>query len=67
MQAADRSVTIAIDELPDNVVIYKFEENDFIFVDLNKNVEKTENISKEKLIGKKLTESVSRGQRVRAF
>ncbi|MEN4046089.1 sensor domain-containing diguanylate cyclase [Sulfurimonas sp. NWX367] len=56
MQGADRSITIAIDELPDNVVIYKFEKNDFIFVDLNKNVEKTENISKKQLIGKKLTE-----------
>ncbi len=57
MQNVNRSVTIAIDELPDNVVIYKFQEDDFIFVDINKNVEKTENISRETLIGKKLTEA----------
>ncbi|UCN00773.1 diguanylate cyclase [Sulfurimonas sp. SWIR-19] len=57
MQNVNASVTIAIDELPDNVVIYKFQDGDFVFVDINKNVEKTENISKKELIGKKLTEA----------
>ncbi|EDZ63714.1 diguanylate cyclase with PAS/PAC sensor [Sulfurimonas gotlandica GD1] len=49
-------INISIDELPDNVVIYRYEDDDFIFVDLNKSAQKTENTSKEKIIGKKLTE-----------
>lgn len=57
MQNVNRSITIAIDEIPDNVAVYKFKEDDFIFVDVNKNVTKTENISKDELIGKKLTEA----------
>ncbi|QOP42893.1 diguanylate cyclase [Sulfurimonas sediminis] len=57
MQNVNATVTIAIDELPDNVVIYKFQDGDFVFVNINKNVEKTEHISKNELIGKKLTEA----------
>ncbi len=57
MQDTSRNVTIAIDEIPDNVAIYKFQEDDFVFVDFNKNAQRTENISKDELIGKKLTEA----------
>ncbi|HIP54589.1 MAG TPA: sensor domain-containing diguanylate cyclase [Sulfurimonas autotrophica] len=56
---ADKSstITIAIDDIPDNVVLYRYEDNDFIFVDINKNVQKTEHIARDELIGKKLTEA----------
>ena len=57
MQNVNENITIARDELLNNVVIYKFQEDDFIFVYMNKNAEKTENISKDELIGKKLTEA----------
>ena len=57
MQNVNKSITIAIDELPDNVVVYKFQEDDFIFVYMNKNAEKTENVAKDELIGKKLAEA----------
>lgn len=50
------NVQMSIDDFPDNVVIYRFVDNDFIFIDLNKNAEVAENISKEQLVGKKLTE-----------
>lgn len=56
---ADKSstITIAIDDIPDNVVLYRYEDNDFIFVDINKNVQKTEHITRDEFIGKKLTEA----------
>ena len=47
-------IEISIDELPDNVVIYRYIDNDFIFIDLNKNAQKLENVSKEFILGKKL-------------
>jgi len=47
-------INISIDELPDNVVIYRYVDNDFIFIDFNKSAQKLENISKSELIGKKL-------------
>jgi diguanylate cyclase (GGDEF)-like protein/PAS domain S-box-containing protein len=50
------NVQMSIDDFPDNVVIYRYVDDDFIFIDLNKNAEVTEDISKEELIGKKLTE-----------
>ncbi|ADN08477.1 GGDEF domain-containing protein [Sulfurimonas autotrophica] len=57
MQDTSKNVTIAIDEIPENVAIYKFEEGDFVIVDFNKNAQKTEHISKEEVVGKKLTEA----------
>ena len=47
-------IKISIDEFPDNVVIYRYVKNDFIFIDFNKNAQKLENISKDTLLGKKL-------------
>jgi len=44
---------IYIDCIPDNVVIYKYKDGDFIFVDFNKSAGKTDSIS-EDAIGKKL-------------
>ena len=55
MESSSTNINISIDELPDNVVIYRFEDDDFIFIDCNKNAQKTENISKDELLGKKLT------------
>ena len=49
-------ITISINDLPDNVVIYRYVKDDFIFIDFNKNAEILENISKDELLGKKLTE-----------
>lgn len=49
------NVQMSIDDVPDNVVIYRYHNDDFIFVDLNKHAEATEDVRKEELIGKKLT------------
>ena len=48
------NIEISIDDFPDNVVIYRYKDDGFIFMDFNKNAQKTENISKEELLGKKL-------------
>ena len=50
------SLEIPIDVIPVNVAVYRYEDGDFIFVDFNSMAEKTEKISKDKLIGKRLTE-----------
>ncbi len=50
------SFSLDIDLLPTNVAIYKKSGDDFIFIAFNKQAEITENISADKLIGKKLTE-----------
>ncbi len=47
---------IDFDLLPVNIAVYRRVDNDFEFVAFNKMAEKTENISSEDLIGKKLTE-----------
>ncbi|MEA3372684.1 MAG: PAS domain S-box protein [Campylobacterota bacterium] len=47
---------IPIDAMSVNIAVYRAEGDDFIFVDFNKAAEKTEQIKKEKLIGKRLTE-----------
>jgi diguanylate cyclase (GGDEF)-like protein/PAS domain S-box-containing protein len=52
---SESNIEISIDDFPDNVVIYRYEDEDFVFVDLNENAQKTEAKSKEDLIGKKLT------------
>ena len=49
-------ISLSIEDLPDNVAIYRYIDNDIIFVDFNKNAQKLENINKEDLIGKKLLE-----------
>lgn len=50
------SIEISIDDLPNNVVIYRHDGNDFIFIDINKKALKTEDMTANDLIGKKLTE-----------
>ena len=47
---------IDIDTIPMNVAVYRYEEDDFIFVDFNSMAQKTEKITKDELIGKKVTE-----------
>jgi PAS domain-containing protein len=49
--------SIPIDMIAMNVVIYRYEGGDFVFVDVNKEVEKTEQINRADLIGKRLTEA----------
>lgn len=49
-------IEINIDAIPMNIAVYRYEEGDFIFVDFNSMAQKTENITKDKIIGKKLTE-----------
>ena len=50
-------MNFSIEEIPFNVAVYKpTEDEDFIFVEVNKKLENTENISKEMLIGKRVTE-----------
>lgn len=47
--------TLNIDTLPINVAIYQKQGDDFIFQDFNQLSEKTEQISRENILGKKLT------------
>lgn len=50
------SSMINIDNLPINVAIYKKVDDNFVFVDFNKQAELTETVDKKSLINKKLTE-----------
>ena len=50
------NIDIPIDYIPSNIVIYRYSDGDFIFIDFNKMAEKTDNISKEEIIGKSLME-----------
>lgn len=50
------TLELPIDSIPLNVAVYQYENDDFIFVDFNKMAEETDNITKEQLIGKRLTE-----------
>lgn len=45
-----------IDSIPINIAVYEKREDDFILAGLNKQAEKTENRSREELVGKRLTE-----------
>lgn len=47
---------IPIDLLPINIAIYRYEDGNFIFVDFNVQAQKTENIARETLIGKNVTD-----------
>ena len=46
---------LPIDDIPINIAVYRYIDGDFIFIDFNNMAEKTENISKEEVIGKYLT------------
>ena len=48
--------SLPIDLIRQNVVIYKKEGDNFIFVDLNQMTEQTEQVEKSSLVGRKLTE-----------
>lgn len=55
---SDKNITnidILIDDIPSNIVIYRYSDGDFTFIDFNKMAEKTDNIHKEELVGKQLT------------
>jgi len=47
--------SLDIDLLPCNVAIYKKQDDDFIFIAFNTLAEKTDNIERDQLLGKKLT------------
>ncbi len=47
---------VPIDALSLNVIVCRKQGNDFIFIDFNKAAEITENIKKESILGKRLTE-----------
>ncbi len=51
-----QSYSLGIDSLPINVAIYKKDGDDFIITGFNKSAEITENTSREKLLGQRLTE-----------
>ena len=53
----NKKITIDIDELPDNVIILQYENGNYILSDMNQNAQKTEKVSKEEFIGKKLVEA----------
>ena len=48
------NVLTLLDAIPQNVVVYSWEDDDFIFTYFNEQAEITENISREKIIGKRL-------------
>lgn len=45
---------IPIDSLPINIALYRYENGDFIFVDFNLQAQKTDNVIRKNIIGKKL-------------
>lgn len=45
---------IPIDSLPINIAIYRYENGDFIFVDFNLQAQKTDNVIRTDLIGKRI-------------
>ena len=50
-----KNIDISINDLPDNVVIYRYIDGDFVFVDLNENAKKLDNLDSD-VIGKKITD-----------
>jgi len=50
------SSLISIDYIPMNVAVFEYSDGDFIFLDCNKKLLLTENISRKDFIGKKLTD-----------
>ena len=50
-----KSIEISINDLPDNVIIYRYVDGDFIFVDFNDKAKQTDALSRE-MIGKKITD-----------
>ena len=53
----ESELKLSIDTIPMSIAIYEpTDDGDFIFVEFNKKAEKTEKISKDKLIGNRLTE-----------
>lgn len=51
-----RSYSLNIDLLPINIALYKKDGDDFIITDFNKFAEETEKISRDKILGQKLTD-----------
>ena len=49
-------VQLPISDFPENAVVYRYVDDDFCFMDLNKNAEAVEVHSKEKLIGRRLAD-----------
>jgi len=45
---------IPIDSLPINIAIYRYENGDFVFVDFNLQAQKTDNVMRENIVGKKV-------------
>lgn len=45
---------IPIDSLPINIALYRYENGDFIFVDFNLQAQKTDNVIRDNIIGKKV-------------
>ncbi|WP_297482539.1 hypothetical protein [Sulfurimonas sp.] len=50
-----KNIDISINDLPDNVVIYRYIDGNFVFVDLNENAKKSDNLDSD-VIGKKITD-----------
>lgn len=50
------NLRILLDAIPQNVVVYRYVDGDFIFVYFNDLAEKTENIKREELIDKRLVD-----------
>ena len=48
---------IDIDAIPLNTALYRWVDDDFVFIDFNESAEKTENISRDEIIGKKLLDA----------
>jgi len=50
-----KSIEISISDLPENVIIYRYVDGDFVFVDFNDKAQKTDALSRD-IIGKKITD-----------
>lgn len=49
-------LNIGIDDIPLNIAVYRYRDGDFIIIDCNKRTEKTEQIKKDDIVGKYVTE-----------
>jgi len=50
-----KSIEISINDLPDNVVIYRYVDGDFVFVDFNDKAKQTDTLNRD-MLGKKITD-----------
>ncbi|MDX2507420.1 MAG: EAL domain-containing protein [Gammaproteobacteria bacterium] len=49
-------IQLPTDTIPVNIAVYRYVDGDFVFIDFNEQAQKTDNISRDRVLGKKLTD-----------